>query len=167
MLLESPCLNTVRDGGNDGLKHTDDYDDEPSHGDRVDMALPPAPPRNIPRGGGRWILVLALLTLLGAIVTGFGRSGPWLRPRLRLAVLLVAIVLVALGVGCENYVNPINISPAGDWDTLWHLWHCADRNPGKRQQRYADNHGEPIGSTQHLTATLAGPRRAGVGRSTS
>ncbi len=69
------------------------------------------PPRNIPPRRGRWILVLALLTLLGAIVTGFGKSGPWLRPRLRLAVLLVAIVLVALGVGCENYVNPINISP--------------------------------------------------------
>ena len=54
---------------------------------------------------------MALLTLLGAIVTGFGRSGPWMRPRLRLAVLLVAIILVALGVGCENYVNPININP--------------------------------------------------------
>jgi hypothetical protein len=24
---------------------------------------------------------------------------------------LVAIVLAALGVGCENYVNPININP--------------------------------------------------------
>ena len=35
-----------------------------------------------------------------------------MRPRLRLAVLLVAIILVALGVGCENYVNPININPA-------------------------------------------------------
>jgi hypothetical protein len=26
-------------------------------------------------------------------------------------VLLITIVLVALGVGCENYVNPININP--------------------------------------------------------
>ena len=71
----------------------------------------PPPPPSIPPGLARWILLLALLTLLGAIVTGFSRSGPWMRPRLRLVVLLVAIVLVALGVGCENYVNPININP--------------------------------------------------------
>jgi hypothetical protein len=57
------------------------------------------------------ILVLALLAFLGAIVTGFGRSGPWLHPRLRLAVLLFAIILVVVGAGCENYVNPININP--------------------------------------------------------
>lgn len=69
------------------------------------------PPRSIPPGLGRWILLLALLTLLGAMVTGFSRSGAWMRPRLRLVVLLVAIVLVAWGVGCENYVNPININP--------------------------------------------------------
>ncbi|MGA2984524.1 MAG: SBBP repeat-containing protein [Terriglobia bacterium] len=72
---------------------------------------PPRPPI-LPPGGERWILLLALLTFLGAIVTGFGRSGPWLRPRLRLAVLLFAIILVVLGAGCENYVNPINITPA-------------------------------------------------------
>jgi hypothetical protein len=29
-----------------------------------------------------------------------------------LAVLLVAIILVVFGAGCENYVNPININPA-------------------------------------------------------
>jgi hypothetical protein len=69
------------------------------------------PPRSIPPGWGRGILLLALLTFLGAIVTGFSRSGPWVRPRLRSAVFLVAIVLAALGVGCENYVNPININP--------------------------------------------------------
>jgi hypothetical protein len=71
---------------------------------------PPPPPR-IPPGLARWILLLALLALLGTIATGFGRSQPWMRPRLRLVVLLVATVLVALGVGCENYVNPININP--------------------------------------------------------
>jgi len=54
---------------------------------------------------------LALLTFLGAMITGLSRSALWMRPHLRLAVLLVAIVLVALGVGCENYVNPININP--------------------------------------------------------
>lgn len=68
-------------------------------------------PRSIPPGLARWILLLALLTLLGAIVTGLGRSGTRMRPRLGLAVLLVAVVLIALGVGCENYVNPININP--------------------------------------------------------
>jgi len=34
-----------------------------------------------------------------------------MRPRLRLMLLLVAIVLAAVGVGCQNYVNPININP--------------------------------------------------------
>jgi hypothetical protein len=54
---------------------------------------------------------LSLLTFLGAMIIGFRRSKLWLRPQLRVAVLLFAIVLVALGVGCENYVNPININP--------------------------------------------------------
>jgi hypothetical protein len=71
----------------------------------------PPPPQSIPPGGGRWILLFALLTLLGAIGTGFSRSGSWVRPRLSLVVLLVGLFLVALGVGCENYVNPININP--------------------------------------------------------
>jgi hypothetical protein len=73
--------------------------------------LRPPPPRSIPPGWGRWILLLALLTLLGAIATSFRRSGSWARPRLSLVVLLVALFLVALEVGCENYVNPININP--------------------------------------------------------
>jgi hypothetical protein len=68
-------------------------------------------PRNRPPGWGRWILLLALLTLLGAAFTVFRRSGPRMHPHLRLAVLLVAIILIVLGVGCENYVNPININP--------------------------------------------------------
>jgi hypothetical protein len=69
------------------------------------------PPRGIPPGAARWILLLALLTLLGAIATGFSRSGGSMRPRLRLMLLLVAIILAAVGVGCQNYVNPININP--------------------------------------------------------
>jgi hypothetical protein len=70
----------------------------------------PPPPR-IPPGVTRWIFLLALLTFLVAIASGLGRSGPWMRPRLRLAVLMVAIALAALGVGCDSYVNPININP--------------------------------------------------------
>jgi hypothetical protein len=57
------------------------------------------------------MIILALLTLLGVLATGFGKSAPWVRPRLRLVALLVAISLAALGIGCENYVNPINITP--------------------------------------------------------
>jgi hypothetical protein len=71
----------------------------------------PRLPRGFPPGSGRWILALALLTLLAVFVTGFGRTGPWLRPRLRLGVALLAFVLLGLAVGCEDYVNPINITP--------------------------------------------------------
>jgi len=59
----------------------------------------------------QWILLLSMLTFLGAIIIGFSRTELWMRPRLRLAVLFLAVVLVALGVGCSNYVNPININP--------------------------------------------------------
>jgi len=74
--------------------------------------FPKSPPSRFPPGLTRWIFLLALLAFLVAIVTGLTRSGPWMRPRLRLIVLLVSIALVALGVGCENYVNPININPS-------------------------------------------------------
>ena len=69
------------------------------------------PPPTIPRGLMRWIALLALLTLLGTMVAAFSNSKLWLRPQLRIAILLAAVVLAALGVGCENYVNPININP--------------------------------------------------------
>jgi hypothetical protein len=70
------------------------------------------PPRYFPPGGGQWVLLLALLALLAATVTSFGKPRAWLGLRLRLAVVLFAFVLVGLAVGCENYVNPINITPA-------------------------------------------------------
>ena len=54
---------------------------------------------------------MALIALLGGSIAVFSRSKLRMYPRLRLAVLLVAIVLAALAVGCENYVNPININP--------------------------------------------------------
>jgi hypothetical protein len=54
---------------------------------------------------------VGLLTLLAVFITGFGRFGPRLRPRLRIAAALLAFVLLGLAVGCENYVNPINITP--------------------------------------------------------
>ncbi len=73
--------------------------------------FPKSPPR-IPPGLTRGIFLLALLAFLFAIITGLSRSGPWMRPRIRWVVLLVSIALVALGVGCENYVNPININPS-------------------------------------------------------
>jgi hypothetical protein len=59
----------------------------------------------------RWIILLALLTLSAGMLMGLSRSKGWLRPHLRLAALLVAIFLAALAVGCEDYVNPININP--------------------------------------------------------
>jgi hypothetical protein len=71
---------------------------------------PPSSP-TIPPGLTRWILLLAMMTFLSVILMGLGRSREWMRPRRRLAVLLVGLALVALAVGCENYVNPININP--------------------------------------------------------
>jgi hypothetical protein len=59
----------------------------------------------------RWTLLLALLALSAVMITGFRGSKIWIRPQLRLAVLLGTIFLVALAVGCEDYVNPININP--------------------------------------------------------
>ena len=73
--------------------------------------FPHPPPPSIPPGMARWVLLFALLTFLGSIVAGFSRSKHWLRPPLRFTVLLAAVVLAALAVGCENYVNPININP--------------------------------------------------------
>jgi hypothetical protein len=70
------------------------------------------PPPTIPPGLPRWILFLALLTFLGAIITGYHQSGRGLRTRSTWAVLAMAMVLLALAVGCENYVNPININPS-------------------------------------------------------
>ena len=74
------------------------------------LLRPPVTP-TIPPGAGRWILLLAILTFLAAIITGLHGSRARLRPRVRLAVLVVAIALAALAAGCENYVNPININP--------------------------------------------------------
>jgi hypothetical protein len=71
----------------------------------------PRPP-SIPPGFMRWVVLLTLLTLLGAIALTLSKSRTWMGLRLRLMLLLVAVVLVAFAVvGCENYVNPININP--------------------------------------------------------
>lgn len=69
------------------------------------------PPPRTPPGTLRWILWFLLITVLGGSVAAFSRSKLWIYPHLRLAVVLVAIALAALAVGCENYVNPININP--------------------------------------------------------
>jgi hypothetical protein len=73
--------------------------------------LPHSPPPGIPPGLARWVFLLALLTFLSAIIAGFSKSKLWARPQLRLAVLLATVALAALAVGCETYVNPININP--------------------------------------------------------
>ena len=51
------------------------------------------------------------ITFLLALVAVLGGVGPWLRPQFRLGLLLAAIILVAFGASCNNYVNPINITP--------------------------------------------------------
>ncbi len=79
--------------------------------DAQSRVIPRPPPSGMPPGLGRWILLMALLLFLGVITAGFSRSKLWLRPQLRIGVLFAGIVLAALAVGCENYVNPININP--------------------------------------------------------
>ena len=69
------------------------------------------PPPLWPPGATRWMPLCILLALLGVIVTALSRSRFWRSRRLRWAILMAAFGLMALGVGCEDYVNPININP--------------------------------------------------------
>ncbi len=69
------------------------------------------PPHRFPPGPTRWLLVLALLMILAVMIAGGNGTRRWWRPQLRLAALLVAIFLASLAVGCDEYVNPININP--------------------------------------------------------
>ncbi len=68
-------------------------------------------PKGGPPGFWGWPLVLMAITLLLALTAGLGGVGPWLRPQFRLGLMLAAIILVAFGASCNNYVNPINITP--------------------------------------------------------
>jgi hypothetical protein len=72
---------------------------------------PPLRLPGIPPGLGRWVVLLGLLTLLAASVLGLGRTSVRMHTHKVLALLLAAIALVIFGVSCENYVNPINITP--------------------------------------------------------
>ena len=69
------------------------------------------PRGGIPPGFTWWTLLLVSLALLTACAVRLSRAEPWSRPHFTLMVLCVAIVLVALGAGCNTYVNPINITP--------------------------------------------------------
>jgi len=62
------------------------------------------PPRFLP-----FVLVAMLLLLVGT--AGAVVLGHRLRPQFKLALLVLAFVVVGFAVACDNYVNPINISP--------------------------------------------------------
>jgi hypothetical protein len=57
-----------------------------------------------------WPIILMTLGLVTALAAGFRVLGPSLLPSFRLPLLVFAIILVALGAGCETYVNPISIT---------------------------------------------------------
>jgi hypothetical protein len=70
------------------------------------------PPRGgIPPGFAMWPIIMMTLGLLAALTAGLRVWGLSLRPNFRFAFLIIAITLVALGAGCNTYVNPINITP--------------------------------------------------------
>jgi hypothetical protein len=69
------------------------------------------PREGIPRRFGMWPLILMILGFLTALATGLCMWGLVLRPNVRFVLLMIAMILVALGVGCDTYVNPINITP--------------------------------------------------------
>ncbi len=73
--------------------------------------FPHIPHGGPPAGLTRWILLLAMLAFLSAMLASLSRSRLWMRPHMKLAILLTAIVLTAFAVGCEDYVNPIDINP--------------------------------------------------------
>jgi len=73
--------------------------------------IPPLRLPGIPLGIGRWVVFLGLMTLLTALALGLRWIQPTRHRRKVLVFLLAAMALVALGVSCENYVNPINITP--------------------------------------------------------
>jgi len=75
------------------------------------VRVPPLPPPRVPPGLARWIFMVGLLTLLGAMAWGYRRRVPGMGRRLSLALVIAAMVLLGLGVSCEDYVNPINITP--------------------------------------------------------
>jgi len=72
---------------------------------------PPPPRGGIPPGFAWWALMVAALALITGGAARFSRLGPRFQPHFRLAVLLMAVTLVAFGAACENYYNPINITP--------------------------------------------------------
>jgi hypothetical protein len=69
------------------------------------------PREGIPRRFGMWPLILMILGFLTVLTTGLCMWGLVLRPNVRFVLLMIAVILVASGVGCDTYVNPINVTP--------------------------------------------------------
>jgi hypothetical protein len=69
------------------------------------------PREGIPPSFGMWPVILVTLGFLTALTAGLCMWGLVLRPNVRFALLAIAMILVALAVGCNTYVNPINITP--------------------------------------------------------
>ncbi len=119
----------------------------------VQGRLFPLPPRKIPPGLGRGMLLLAVLTLLGMIVTGF-RDRPLDAPPFKISGSAGRDRLGGLGSGMRGLREPNQYQSRDQWDTRWHIEHFAVWNTGywkrqrRRDKRNADNHREPVGSTE-------------------
>ena len=69
------------------------------------------PRGGFPPGFVTWPIILMTLGFLTALTAALRVWGLSLRPNFRFALLIIAIILLALGAGCNTYVNPINITP--------------------------------------------------------
>jgi hypothetical protein len=118
--------------------------------DRI-AALPPSAATQHPAGLARWILLLALLTFLGAMIIGFRRSKLWMRPQLKGGGSVVRDRFGGLGGGMRELRESDQHQSRGEWDPGWQFQHFVLTGTLGNQQRVTretiSGNGDPVGST--------------------